>query len=160
MSRYYYHTEIKHTDGSDNTWLKQDRLRFHFADEDITFLSFDEWVVLYNADPEGWHMLNDEHPYKHGIPYITCPAYLYPPERKDFQIIKFRTKRDYKKWIKFMKKQIKNGQDFANLKEYQKLLQSAQRVATERVEKSKKEVERQYEEMLRLIEKTTKEALK
>ena len=59
-----------------------------------------------------------------------------------------------------MKKQIKNGQDFANLKEYQKLLQSAQRVATERVEKSKKEVESQYEEMLRLIEKTTKEALK
>lgn len=159
MSRYYYHTKISHTQVNSNTWLPREAYnpRINFCDkEDVTYLSFDEWLVLYNADPEGWHILNDNDVEEKEIPYITCPAYCFPPDRKKFQIIKFRKRRDFRKWLRFIKKMKIDGQDFENLQEYQKLLQCAQKVASERVEKSKAEVEKQYDEMIRLIEKATR----
>lgn len=125
------------------------------SDEQVTFLSFDKWVVFYEADPENWeNVVNSNYTYIDTGTY-WLPRYYSKQKRKSFYI-KFLTRKDYRKYIKFMKHLSASGEDIENTKETMELAQIIGERSRLRLEAAQREAQKAYDEHLDLIQKITK----
>lgn len=86
-----------------------------------TFISFDTWKSMYIADKEHWKMYHitdrDANFHEYGI---IMPFYIDPKDKLHF--IKFLTRRDYRRFRRFWKKEVANGDTYENLKEQEELV--------------------------------------
>lgn len=105
MLRYKYHKNGHY--GCFNVPLK---------DENVTFLSFDQWVVLYNADKENWEdLINSYYTSWGSEKQYHLPVYKI--SNHQFRYIKFLTAKDYRKYLNFINKVTRRGEDAINLQE-------------------------------------------
>ena len=123
------------------------------TDENTTWLSFDKWRTFYNADIDNWEIYNHKSYYGNEDYYL--PAYK-KAERKDdhsypvYQYIKFLTRRDYRKFKRFVRKMMKRGEDAENTKEILELADIIGSRATLRLEAAQEEVNKRYNNMMEL----------
>ncbi len=122
-------------------------------EKNTTYLKFTQWLALYQADPDGWKTTQVR---GDSCKYFVMPVYFRVNEENlrigdKPQFIKFLTWWDYRKWKKFLRKEMARGEDNENLKEYQMLLTSAQQVADKRVSEAQKQIQLQYDEMQKLL---------
>lgn len=123
------------------------------TDENTTWLSFDKWRTFYNADIDNWEIYNHKSCYGNEDYYL--PAYK-KEERKDdhsypvYQYIKFLTRRDYRKFKRFVRKMMKRGEDAENTKEILELADVIGNRATLRLEAAQEEVNKRYNNMIEL----------
>ena len=86
-----------------------------------TFVSFDMWKSMYVADKGHWKLYRivdrDNNYHKYGI---MMPVYIDPKDKLHF--IKFLTRRDYRRFRRFWKKEVANGDTYENLKEQEELV--------------------------------------
>lgn len=128
-----------------------------------SFLSFDQWETFYNADPENWHWDTRQDSYetffwketKYYNYYIVY--YRYPDKHHHF--IKFLTKRDYKKFKKYIEKHAADGTDWDNEQEILKLSQMIGNIATKRLEEAQKELQNAYHKNKQIMEKASQNLL-
>ena len=157
-----------------NNWLTISRV---YLDEDnTTYLTFKEWLPLYNADPSVWFIANYEWSNakchicpvcvieeklnkKKNNKYIVSEEYVQYNTKKRYQFIIFTNRWSYYRWKRFMTKQGTAKEDIDNLKEYQMLVQYAQKRANERVEETQKQLQAAIDENVKLIGEATKEVL-
>lgn len=128
----------------------------HYQDltkENTTWLSFDKWRTFYNADIDNWEIYN--HKSYYGSEDYYLPAYK-KAERKDdhsypvYQYIKFLTRRDYRKFKRFVRKMKRQGEDAENTKEILELADIIGSRATLRLEAAQEEVNKRYNNMIEL----------
>ena len=126
MLRYKYHKNGFY--GYFNVPLK---------DEDVIFLSFDQWVVLYNADKENWEDLINFYYTPWWESESAKPYHLpvYKISNHKFRYIKFLTAKDYKKYLKFINKIIQQREDSTNLQEILELTE----IIKDRIKKAAKQ---------------------
>ena len=148
--------------------------------ENTTYLTFNEWLPLYNADPSSWFVANykwsdaknhicpvcvmeEKLQKKNNSKYIVSEEYQYNPTKKKYQIILFTNRWNYWKWKRFITKKITRQKEakesIDNLKEYQMLVQYAQKRADERVAESQKQLQAAIDENVRLIGEATEKTL-
>lgn len=157
MGRYSYHKYLEKIKVDDNDFLTHcSRYSYwhYLNDKNTTFLTFSQWKILYEGDPEGWYQVNGKNA------YVTCPCYIKIDEKgnrcwDEVRFIKFLRRRDFKKWLKFLKNAEKKGIEYDNLQEITELTSSVRQVAQMRLEESQKQVQIQYDEMRKLLEKNT-----
>ena len=115
----------------------------------VTFLSFDQWLTFYNADPAHWTDLVNSN-YESGrreyhLPvYTTEKAHTSPYTQREiiehkYHYIKFLTRRDFWKYIRFMRKAEKKGEDYQNSQEILVLAEAVRKESAKRVEALQKE---------------------
>jgi len=128
----------------------------HYQDlsrENTTWLSFDKWRIFYNADIDNWEIYN--HKSYCGDNDYYLPAYK-KAERKDdhsypvYQYIKFLTRRDYRKFKRFVRKMKRRGEDAENTREILELADVIGNRATLRLEAAQEEVNKRYNNMIEL----------
>jgi hypothetical protein len=159
MGRYSYHKYLEKIKVDDNDFLTHCsnyscRYWYFLNDENTTFLTFSQWKTLYEGDPEGWYQVNGKNA------YVTCPCYIKIDEKGNrcwnkVRFIKFLHRRDFKKWLKFLKNAEKKGLEYDNLQEVAELTSSVRQVAQMKLKESQKQVQIQYDEMRKLLEKNT-----
>jgi hypothetical protein len=159
MGRYSYHKYLEKIKVDDNDFLTHCsdyscRYWYSLNDENTTFLTFSQWKTLYEGDPEGWYQVNGKNA------YVTCPCYIKIDEKGNrcwnkVRFIKFLHRRDFKKWLKFLKNAEKKGLEYDNFQEVAELTSSVRQVAQMKLEESQKQVQIQYDEMRKLLEKNT-----
>lgn len=133
----------------------------HYQDltkENTTWLSFDKWRTFYNADIDNWEIYNHQSYYGNEDYYL--PAYKKAERKNDhsypvYQYIKFLTRRDYRKFKRFVRKMMKHGEDAENTKEILELADVIGNRATLRLEAAQEEVNKRYRLMLEQQTKTT-----
>lgn len=130
--------------------------------EYTTNLSYDKFIVFYNADPENWKFIKEGfHKYNRHSACGSDPEYVYIPEYtyKDKQgyerhrYIKFLTRKDYKKFVKFMNKMYRAGEDHENQSEVLELANIIGEKSREKLENINKKVSENYDNMISLINK-------
>ena len=157
MGRYSYHKYLEKIKVDDNDFLTHCNCYsywYYLNDKNTTFLTFFQWKILYEGDPEGWYQVNGKNA------YVTCPCYIKIDEKgnrcwDEVRFIKFLNRRDFKKWLKFLKNAEKKGIEYDNLQEIAELTSSVRQVAQMKLEESQKQVQIQYDEMRKLLEKNT-----
>lgn len=157
MGRYSYHKYLERIKVDNNDFLthcSRYSYWYYLNDKNTTFLTFSQWKILYEGDPEGWYQVNGKNA------YVTCPCYIKINEKGDrcwdeVRFIKFLRRRDFKKWLKFLKNAEKKGIEYDNLQEIAELTSSVRQVAQMKLEESQKQVQIQYDEMRKLLEKNT-----
>ena len=133
----------------------------HYQDltkENTTWLSFDKWRTFYNADIDNWEIYNHKSYYGNEDYYL--PAYKKAERKNDhsypvYQYIKFLTRRDYRKFKRFVRKMMKHGEDAENTKEILELADIIGSRATLRLEAAQEEVNKRYNLMLEQQTKAT-----
>lgn len=162
MVSYSYHKYISKFKTDDNVFLKNCSCRwcywYYLNDKNTTFLTFSQWKTLYEGDPEGWYQAKDEDA------DMVCPCYVKINEKgnrcwDEVRFIKFLHKRDFKKWLRFLKSIEKKDIKYDNLQEIIELSNSVRQAAKMRLEESQKQVQIQYNEMQELLEKNTSSVL-
>lgn len=127
-----------------------------FENKDITFLTFNKWKVLYEADPDNWKFHYDDYSFNKND-NIYFPYYLYVENGgNSYRLIKFPSKREYKKFYRFYKKNIKdnlNGRE--NQKEILELTEVIGKRAEEKVKETTKKLNDSYREMLSITQKVS-----
>ena len=124
-------------------------------DENTTYLTFQQFITLYNADSENWHFIEKEKSYETFFSYPRTTFYIpyYTYGNKTKRYIKFLTKKDYKKFVKTLKNNAKKGLDYENQKEVLELTQSIQKRSSQKLLEAQTEVEKAYNEHIDLIQK-------
>ena len=127
----------------------------NLTSKNTTWLSFDKWLTFYNADTENWEIYNHLAYYKSNNYYL--PAYK-KEEGSDYddpvyQYIKFLTRKDYRKFKRFVKRMKKRGEDLENTNEILELAEIIGNRATLRLEAAQEEINKQYNNMLTLQER-------
>ena len=128
----------------------------HYQDltkENTTWLSFDKWRTFYNADIDNWEIYNHKSYYGNEDYYL--PAYKKAERKNDhsypvYQYIKFLTRKDYRKFKRFVRKMMKRGEDAENTKEILELADIIGNRATLRLEAAQEEVNKRYNNMIEL----------
>lgn len=120
--------------------------------ENTTWLSFDKWRTFYNADVDNWKIYN--HTTFGGNDYYL-PAYKKEERKNDhsypvYQYIKFLTRKDYRKFKRFIRKMKRRGEDAENTKEILELADIIGNRATLRLEAAQEEVNKRYNNMVEL----------
>ena len=123
------------------------------TNENTTWLSFDKWRAFYNADVDNWIIYNHQSYYGNEDYYL--PAYKKEERKNDhsypvYQYIKFLTRRDYRKFKRFVRKMMKRGEDAENTKEILELADVIGSRATLRLEAAQEEVNKRYNNMMEL----------
>ncbi len=79
-----------------------------FGAEDIILTSFDSWKYNYEQNPNAWYFVVDDY-------FYASHNYMYFPYMKteekytnSYKIVKFLTKKDYKKFFRYYRKHIVN----------------------------------------------------
>ena len=118
-------------------------------DDEITFLTFDKWKVFYDADPDNWNFFADKYKYA-SSDNICFPYYLYIRDgRNAYRLIKFPTRKEYKRFFRFYKRQIIHN--FDSRENQQEILELAQIVgerAKIRTEEAQKKLQEDYKNLL------------
>ena len=152
MYRYKYHVEADY--GLEYEGLTK---------ENTTWLSFEKWLTFYNADSENWVIHNHREYYNENY-YL--PAYKKEARetirslgketiRYSHQYIKFLTRKDYRKFKRFVRKMVREGSDVENTKEILALAELIGSRATLRLEAAQEEVNKRYNLMLEQQTKAT-----
>ena len=123
--------------------------------ENTTWLSFDKWRTFYNADIDNWEIYNHKSYYGDGGEDYYLPAYKKAERENDhsypvYQYIKFLTRRDYRKFKRFVRKMKRRGEDAENTKEILELADIIGNRATLRLEAAQEEVNKRYNNMIEL----------
>jgi len=140
MGMYRNHKKANFGIADEKLELCQDR---------VTFLSFDQWLTFYNADPAHWTDLVNSN-YNSGKRKYHLPVYTietthtsYYTQRKitepKYHYIKFLTRRDFWKYIRFIRKAEKKGEDYQNSQEILVLAEAVRQESAKRVEALQKE---------------------
>ena len=137
--------------------------------ENISYLHFNQWLTFYNADPEHWDCIVNKECDVNSFSGVKYYFYYYIPYYKYFSqngryitgrhFIKFLTRKDYKKFVKFMITNEEKGTDYQNQQEILKLSQVIGRESAKRLEAAQNEVQKAYEENKRIMERATKDIL-
>lgn len=130
--------------------------------EYTTNLSYDKFIVFYNADPENWKFIKEgfHKCNRHSVcgrdpEYVYIPEYTYKDKQgyKRHRYIKFLTRKDYKKFVKFMNKMYRTGEDHENQSEILELANIVGEKSREKLENINKEVSENYDDMISLFNK-------
>lgn len=77
-----------------------------FGAENIIITSFDSWKYNYESCPEGWKFVKDNYLYRPK----DCMYFPYKKFSEKYKsivkVVKFLTKKDYKKFVRYYKKNI------------------------------------------------------
>lgn len=115
MVRYKYHKDAKH--GVNDEKIKS---------EEVIFLSFDYWKSLYENDFKNWIIVKNSN-YYNNKPYYFLPAYRFNKyiDNKNvyyqYIYIKFLKRKDYMRFLRFIKNINTKGLDNENLNKILKL---------------------------------------
>lgn len=118
-----------------------------------TFFSFQQWVILFEADKKNWSFYeNKDHkvimPY-YEIATTETKKEKYPcfetKTKKERYYIKFLTRKDFKKFIKYINKMFKEGRNYTNIKEQEFLISYIRN-------ENEKELKKIQEELTAMIE--------
>jgi len=144
MLRYKWHKKAR---------FGQDDEELSSCPERVTWLTFDQWLTFYNADPDHWeHMLNsnwDDSRYYY-LPVYRKNIYNSNQYRKwKYIYIKFLTRKDYRKYLKYKKELEKRGEDYENTQEVLALAKTVREEGAKRVEQLQKEQDAMIEELRR-----------
>lgn len=128
-----------------------------FKNKDITFLTFDKWEVFYEADPDNWKFHHDTYAF-HRDENIYFPYYFYIENGGNaYRLIKFPTKREYKKFYRFYKKNIEHNLDGReNQQEILELAQIIGEKAKIRTKETQKKLQEDYKDYYKIVEKCNK----
>lgn len=120
-----------------------------FKNKDITFLTFNRWKVFYEADPDNWKFYHDDYSFNRND-NIYFPYYFYVENGgNSYRLIKFPTKREYKKFYKFYRKSIEHNLDGReNQQEILELAQIIGEKAKIRTEEAQRELTEGYKNLL------------
>lgn len=138
--------------------------RFGYRDEKlsqcqnrVTHLTFDQWLTFYHGDPEHWIDFENSN-FESGSPSYHIPVYKkdkYDTTEKyhnyEYIYIKFLTKTDFKKYHRYIKTMLKNGEDFENLHEIEELARHIGKIADERLRETQKRTQQAIDENERLM---------
>ena len=128
-----------------------------FDNKDITFLTFNRWKVFYEADPDNWKFHHDTYTFNKNE-NIYFPYYLYIEDGGNkYKLIKFPTKREYKKFYRFYKKNIEHNLDGReNQQEILELAKIIGQRATIRAEETQKKLQEDYKDYYKIVERCNK----
>jgi hypothetical protein len=120
-----------------------------FKNKDITFLTFNKWKVFYEADPDNWKFHHDDYAFNRND-CIYFPYYIYVENGgNSYRLIKFPTKREYKKFYRFYRKSIEHNLDGReNQQEILELAQIIGEKAKIRTEEAQRELTEGYKNLL------------
>lgn len=120
-----------------------------FKNKDITFLTFNKWKVFYEADPDNWKFYHDDYSFNRND-NIYFPYYFYVENGgNSYRLIKFPTKREYKKFYRFYRKSIEHNLDGReNQQEILELAQIIGEKAKIRTEEAQRELTEGYKNLL------------
>ena len=107
----------------------------------VTFLSFNQWLTFYNADPAHWTDLVNSN-YESGRREYHLPVYkinTHDYRQWEYHYIKFLTRRDFWRYIRFLRKAEKKGEDYQNSQEILVLAEAIRQESAKRVEALQKE---------------------
>ena len=140
----------------------------YVEDEFITFVTFEQWKIFYNADIANWHIVEHED-FCEGFIYdfLECmfdycmlnkyyDIYYQYPNNEEKHYIKFLRKKDFTKFCKFYKELIKNGLDYENQKEFLELGEIINKESIKKLEETQKKLNEAYNNNIELIEKISK----
>ena len=134
MLRFKYHYNASHGFGYEE-----------LTNERVTYMRFDTWKTLHNADPDNWYLFKTGY----AEPY-WIPAYKIPSKTRDcgwqYRYIKFLNARDYRKFKRYIKQRLKKGEDTENTKELTELTEIVRERANERLKKAQEETAKALEE--------------
>ena len=149
MMSYNHHKGLK-TDADKTLWL-----------------SFDQWIRLYKGDPDNWEIYKEtakasEKYFYDGI----CPKYLYinPKYNRNsfgFQeyyiatYVKFKTKRDYRKYLRFLKQADKDLNELEQIELLTELSTIIQARSKIRAQEAEEKVKQLLDKNLELINQIT-----
>ena len=135
--------------------------------EKTLWLTFDQWVRLYKGDPDNWETYKEtakstEKYFYDGI----CPKYIYVNpkyNRNSFgyqeyylaTYVKFKTKRDYHKYLRFLKRLDKNLNDLEQIELLTELSTTIQARAKIRAQEAEEKVKQLLDKNLELINQIT-----
>lgn len=135
-------------------------------DDRITFVTFEQWEIMYEADPSNWQIeIRNEYIENNIFNILFEDAYIEGkyfriyykyPNNEDKHYIKFLRRKDHRKFCKFYKNMIKSGIDYQNQQELLKLGETVNKEAKKRLEEAQKKLNEAYNNNIKLIEKISK----
>ena len=106
-----------------------------------TFFSFQQWVILFEADKKNWSFYEDKDR------RVIMPYYeIITTEKKERYYIKFLTRKDFKKFNKYINKMFKEGRNYTNIKEQEFLISYIKNENEKELQKIQKELTTMIEE--------------
>lgn len=149
--RYKDHVEAKF--GINNEELKD-------CPERVTRIDFAKWEVFYNGDPDNW-IVHENSNYESGTHPYRLPVYKKDRYNKDgkyhkydYIYIKFLTADDYARYIAYVDRLEKNGEDAENLREIEALAAHIGKIADERLREVQKRTQKAIDDNRKLMEET------
>ncbi len=135
--------------------------------EKTLWLSFDQWIRLYKGDPDNWEIYKETA--KSSDKYFydgICPKYLYinPKYNRNsfgFQeyyiatYVKFKTKRDYHKYLRFLKQADKDLNELEQIELLTELSTIIQARSKIRAQEAEDKVKQLLDKNLELINQIT-----
>lgn len=129
----------------------------------VTRLTFDQWLAFYHGDPEHWsdfiNSNNDANIFTYHIPvYKKFIQRTYPSgdtcKEPEYIYIKFLTRADFKKYKRYIKTILKNGEDFENLREIEELAKYIGEIADKRLRETQERTQKAIDDNQKLMEET------
>ncbi len=129
----------------------------------VTRLTFDQWLTFYQGDPEHWEDFvesnNEAGWFKYHIPvYTKISMKTYPSgeisEKHECIYIKFLTRADFRKYKRYIKSILRNGEDFENQREIEELATYIGNIANDRLRETQRRTQQAIDENQRLMEET------
>ena len=135
--------------------------------EKTLWLSFNQWVRLYKGDPDNWETYRETA--QSSLKYFwdgICPKYIYinPKYNKNtfgYQeyylatYVKFKTRTDYHKYLRFLKRLDKDLNDLEQIELLTELSSTIQARAKIRAQEAEEKVKQLLDKNLELINQIT-----
>lgn len=125
-----------------------------FSQEEETFLTFDKWKIFYEADPVNWFYIKTTGSTSWSK-YVDVYFPVYHKSNGKKQYIKFLTKRDYKKYLKYIKNLFNTGENYSNLQEVMELATEISKRAEEHTIAAQQETQKLYDKYKVALEKAS-----
>lgn len=152
MWNYKYHIEADRCLAKDRTYYLSQ------IPERVTKLSFAQWKVFYNADPENWiNFIGNEHKATRCMYQIPVYKKIINHKEYEYIYIKFLTPYDYKQYIDFIREIEGTGQDYQNTKEVLELSEVIKARAAARTKKLQEETAKAYKENQEIYKRIMKD---
>ena len=129
----------------------------------VTRLTFDQWLTFYHGDPEHWKDFVDSNNnagwFKYHIPVYTKISMKTYPSGTTYPIneyiyIKFLTRADFRKYKRYIKSILRNGEDFENQREIEELATYIGNIANDRLRETQRRTQQAIDENQKLMEET------
>lgn len=154
MGMYKNHKQAEYGVNDEKLFLCPDR---------VTFLSFDQWLTFYNADPAHWMDLVNSG-YIDGTREYHLPVYTIEKTytsmsgaeitKPEYRYIKFLTRGDFYKYIRFLRNAEKKGEDYQNSQEILALAEATREESAKRLKEVQERTQKAIDDNARLMEET------